>query len=98
MPLTSRIEELCNILNFSFDIVSTVEQFGRWNAKKKIWTGAIVELYAGSDDISLLGFSIFNARLNVVDFAHPIFRTKNFLFIREPDKFGIKWSSFFLVR
>ncbi|XP_043682441.1 glutamate receptor ionotropic, delta-1-like [Vespula pensylvanica] len=91
------LREICITLNFSFNIVSEVEEYGRWNPKKKIWTGAIAELYAGHIDIALSGFSITNARLNVVDFTHPVFKTKNFLVIREPEKFRIKWSSYFLA-
>ncbi|KAF7382219.1 hypothetical protein HZH66_013651 [Vespula vulgaris] len=89
------LREICITLNFSFNIVSEVEEYGRWNPKKKIWTGAIAELYAGHVDIALSGFTITSARLNAVDFTHPVFKTKNFLVIREPEKFGIKWSSYF---
>ncbi|XP_043682442.1 glutamate receptor 1-like [Vespula pensylvanica] len=87
--------ELCVTLNFSLEIVSEAEEYGRWNPEEKSWTGAIAELYAGRADISLSGFSITSARLNAVDFTHPVFKTKNFLVIREPEKFGIKWSSYF---
>ncbi|KAL2749305.1 putative glutamate receptor isoform X1 [Vespula maculifrons] len=89
------LREICITLNFSFNIVSEVEEYGRWNPKQKIWTGAIAELYAGHVDIALSGFTITSARLNAVDFTHPVFKTKNFLVIREPEKFGIKWSSYF---
>ncbi|KAF7383166.1 hypothetical protein HZH68_015015 [Vespula germanica] len=91
------LRELCVTLNFSFDIVSEVGQYGRWNPKKKTWSGAIAELYAGRADISLSEFSITNARLNAVDFTLPILRSKNCLFFREPEIFVIKWSSYFLT-
>ncbi|KAL2713237.1 glutamate receptor 1-like [Vespula squamosa] len=91
------LRELCVTLNFSLEIVSEVEEYGRWNTEEKTWTGAIAELYARRADISLSGFSVTNDRLNVVDFTHPILETENFLVIREPEKFGIKWSSYFLT-
>ncbi|KAF7383150.1 hypothetical protein HZH68_014999 [Vespula germanica] len=91
------LREISITLNFSFNIILEVEEYGRWNPEKNIWTGAIAELYAGHVDIALSGFSITNARLNVVDFTHPVFKTKNFLVIREPEKFQIKWSSYFLA-
>ncbi|XP_043682408.1 glutamate receptor 1-like isoform X1 [Vespula pensylvanica] len=91
------LRELCATLNFSFDIVSEVEQYGRWNPEKKTWSGAIAELYAGRANISLSEFSITNARLNAVDFTLPILISKNCLFFREPELFAIKWSSYFLT-
>ncbi|KAF7382270.1 hypothetical protein HZH66_013702 [Vespula vulgaris] len=91
------LREICVALNFSFDIVSEVKEFGRWNPEKNIWTGAIAELYAGRADISLAGFSITNDRLNVVDFMLPHVITKNYLFIRKPELFAVEWSSHFLT-
>ncbi|XP_046828221.1 probable glutamate receptor isoform X2 [Vespa crabro] len=91
------LNQICITLNVSFDIVSEVEEFGRWNPNKQTWSGAIAELYSGRADISLSGFSITSARLNVVDFTLPITYTKNLLVIQEPEKFGIKWSSHFLT-
>lgn len=57
-------------LNFSIDVVSEVEEYGRWNPKEKNWSGAIAELYAGRADISFSKFSMTSARLNAVDFTH----------------------------
>ncbi|XP_043682444.1 glutamate receptor 1-like [Vespula pensylvanica] len=91
------LREICVALNFSFDIVSEVEEFGRWNPEENTWTGAIAELYAGRADISLAGFSITNDRLNVVDFVLPHVITKNYLFIRKPELFAVEWSSHFLT-
>ncbi|XP_035742760.1 glutamate receptor ionotropic, delta-2-like [Vespa mandarinia] len=91
------LRELCTILNFSFDVVSELQEFGRWNPEKKTWSGAIAELYYGRADISLSGFSVTTDRLNVVDYTLPFLNIKNFLVIQEPEKFGIKWSSHFLT-
>lgn len=91
-------KELCATLNFSVEIVSEVEEHGRWNPKEMTWSGAIAELYAGRADISLSEFSMTNDRLNAVDFTHPVLISKDYLFFREPEIFAIKWSSYFLVR
>ncbi|KAL2713243.1 hypothetical protein V1478_016941 [Vespula squamosa] len=91
------LRELCVALNFSFDIVSEVKEFGRWNPEENIWTGAVAELCAERADISLAGFSITNDRLSAVDFALPHVITKNYLFIRKPEIFAVEWSSHFLT-
>lgn len=92
------LKELSITLNFSFDIVSDVNEHGKWDPKEKTWSGAIAELYTGRADIALAEFSINDDRLNAVDFTLPIFITKNYLYIRKPEKFAVKWSSYFLVR
>lgn len=92
------LTELCATLNFSFDIVSEVEEYGSWNPKDKTWSGAVGELYAGRADISISDISITSARVNVVDFTLPLLLTKKNLYIREPQIFAIIWSSYFLVR
>ncbi|KAL2713230.1 glutamate receptor 1-like isoform X1 [Vespula squamosa] len=89
--------ELCDTLNFSLEIVSKVDEYGRWNPTTKTWSGAIAEMYYGRADISFSGFTISNTRLNVVDFSLPILRSRNYLYIREPEIFAIKWSSYFLT-
>ncbi|KAL2713241.1 LOW QUALITY PROTEIN: glutamate receptor 3-like isoform X3 [Vespula squamosa] len=91
------LRELCVALNFSFDIVSEVKEFGRWNPEEKTWTGAIAELYNGRADIALAMFSITNYRFNAVDFTLPYVITKNYLYIRKPRTFEVKWSSYFLT-
>ncbi|XP_046828254.1 probable glutamate receptor [Vespa crabro] len=91
------LKELCATLNFSFNIVSEVEEHGRWNPKEKTWSGAIAELYTGRADISLSEFSMTNDRLNAVDFTNPVLISKDCLFFREPEIFAIKWSSYFLA-
>ncbi|KAF7401103.1 hypothetical protein HZH68_006923 [Vespula germanica] len=91
------LTELCLTLNFSLNIVSEVEEYGSWNAKEKTWSGAVGELYAERADISISDFSITSARLNAVDFTLPLLLTKKCLYIREPQIFAIKWSSFFLA-
>ncbi|XP_035732953.1 uncharacterized protein LOC118446415 isoform X4 [Vespa mandarinia] len=91
------LRELSMTLNFSFNIVSEVEEYGSWNLKEKTWSGAVGELYAGRADISISDFSITSARLNAVDFTLPLLLSKKCLYIREPEIFAIKWSSFFLT-
>ncbi|XP_046828271.1 glutamate receptor 1-like [Vespa crabro] len=91
------LNELSAALNFTFDIVSEMEEYGRWNPKEKTWSGAIAEVHAGRADIALAEFSINNDRLNAVDFTLPIFISKNYLFIRKPETFAVKWSSYFLT-
>ncbi|XP_046821639.1 glutamate receptor ionotropic, delta-2-like isoform X2 [Vespa crabro] len=91
------LTELCVTLNCSFKIVSEVNEHGSWNAKKNTWSGAIGELYVGRADISISDFSMTSARLNVVDFTFPLLLSKNFLYIKEPKIFAIKWSSYFLT-
>ncbi|KAF7382232.1 hypothetical protein HZH66_013664 [Vespula vulgaris] len=90
-------KELSVNLNFSFDIVSEVNEHGRWNPRTKTWSGAIAELYYGRADISLSEFSMTNARLNAVDFTLPILNSKDCLFFKNPKIFAIKWSSYFLT-
>ncbi|XP_047367689.1 glutamate receptor 3-like [Vespa velutina] len=89
------LKELSVTLNFSLDIVSKMEEHGRWNARKKAWSGAIAELHGGRADIALAEFSITHERLNSVDFTIPIFTSKNCLFIRKPERHAIKWTSYF---
>ncbi|KAL2712483.1 hypothetical protein V1478_018006 [Vespula squamosa] len=89
------LKELCVTLNFSLKIVSKVNEYGRWNPKENTWSGAIGEIYAGRADISISDFSMTSARLNVVDFTLPLVFSKNCIFIKEPNKFAIKWSSYF---
>ncbi|XP_047349712.1 glutamate receptor ionotropic, kainate glr-3-like [Vespa velutina] len=91
------LKELCMTLNCSFNIVSEVNEHGSWNTKKNTWSGAIGELYVGRADISISDFSMTSARLNVVDFTFPLLLSKNFLYIKEPKIFAIKWSSYFLT-
>ncbi|XP_035718041.1 uncharacterized protein LOC118439891 [Vespa mandarinia] len=92
------LRNLCVTLNFSVNIVSEVEEYGNWNSKEKTWSGAVGELYAGRADISIGDFTITGPRLNAVDFTLPLLLTKKCLYIREPQIFAIKWSSFILVR
>nr|XP_050852359.1 glutamate receptor 1-like isoform X1 [Vespula vulgaris] len=89
------LKELSVTLNFSLKIVSKVNEYGRWNPKENTWSGAIGEIYAGRADISISDFSMTSARLNVVDFTMPLVFSKNCIFIKEPNKFAIKWSSYF---
>ncbi|XP_035733003.1 glutamate receptor ionotropic, delta-1-like [Vespa mandarinia] len=89
--------ELCETLNFSFDIVSEVEEYGSWNPKEKTWSGAMGELHAGRADISISDFAMTSARLNVVDFTFPLLISRNSLYIQEPRAFAIGWSSYFLA-
>ncbi|KAF7382215.1 hypothetical protein HZH66_013647 [Vespula vulgaris] len=91
------LRELCVTLNFSFDIVSQVKAYGRWNSREKTWSGAIAELYYGRADISLSDFSMTNDRLNAVDFTIPLMTSKNILVIREPENLAVQWSSHFLI-
>ncbi|XP_043487209.1 glutamate receptor 1-like isoform X1 [Polistes fuscatus] len=91
------LEELCVSLNFSFNIVSNIEEYGRWDPKEKTWTGAIAEISSKRADVSLSDFSMTSARLNVVDFTFPLLVTKNYLHIQEPHIFAIEWSTYFLA-
>ncbi|KAF7382217.1 hypothetical protein HZH66_013649 [Vespula vulgaris] len=91
------LKELCEILNFSFNIVSEVEEYGKWNPEKKTWSGGIAELYTGRADISISEFIISKDRFNIVDFTHPVFNYKNIFVIREPKNCIIQWSSYFLT-
>ncbi|KAI4493411.1 hypothetical protein M0804_001587 [Polistes exclamans] len=90
-------QELCVTLNFSFSIVSTVNEYGRWNQKENTWTGAVGEIYAGRADIAIADISMTSERLDAVDFTFPLLLSKNNLYIREPEIFAIKWSSYFLT-
>nr|XP_050866043.1 glutamate receptor ionotropic, delta-1-like [Vespula vulgaris] len=89
------LKELCHTLNFSFNIVSEVEDFGRWNSENKTWSGGIAELYTGRADISISDFIINNDRFNAVDFTHSLFNYKNILVIRKPKNLAIQWCSYF---
>nr|XP_050851476.1 glutamate receptor 1-like isoform X3 [Vespula vulgaris] len=91
------LRELCVTLNFSFKVVSEVDSYGLWDPKENIWTGAIGELYSGRADVSFSAFSMTKARLNVVDFTFPLLASKISLYIREPELFAFKWSSYFLT-
>nr|KAF7425196.1 hypothetical protein H0235_007634 [Vespula pensylvanica] len=91
------LRELCVTLNFTFNIVSEVEEYGSWNPKEKTWSGAVGELYAGRADISISDFSITSARFNAVDFTFPLLISRNCLYIQEPHIFAIQWSSYFLA-
>ncbi|XP_043670262.1 uncharacterized protein LOC122630145 [Vespula pensylvanica] len=91
------LRELCVNLNFSFKVVSEVETYGRWNPEENMWTGAIGELNSGRADICFSGFSMTNARLNIVDFTFPLVDSRIFFYIREPDLFAFNWSSYFLT-
>ncbi|XP_047350367.1 glutamate receptor ionotropic, delta-1-like [Vespa velutina] len=89
------LKELSVTLNFSLKIVSSVDEYGIWNSEKNTWSGAIGEIYSGRADISISDFSMTSARLNVVDFTFPLIFTKHCIYIKEPNKFTIKWSSYF---
>nr|XP_050851472.1 glutamate receptor 2-like [Vespula vulgaris] len=91
------LRELCVNLNFSFKIVSEVDTYGKWDSKNNTWTGAIGELYSGRADVSFSAFTMTKARLNAVDFTFPLVTSKVSLYIREPEIFEIKWSSYFLT-
>ncbi|KAI4485056.1 hypothetical protein M0802_012814 [Mischocyttarus mexicanus] len=91
------LTELCTTLNFSFYVVSEVDEYGSWNQHENTWSGAIGEIYSGRADISFSDFAMSSARLNVVDFSFPLFRTKNSLFFRDPHIYAIKWSTYFLT-
>ncbi|XP_046821722.1 glutamate receptor ionotropic, kainate glr-3-like isoform X1 [Vespa crabro] len=91
------LEELIGMLNFTFDIVAELDEYGSWNPKEKSWSGAMGELYAGHADICLSDFSMTSARLNIVDFTLPLLTSKNYLYIKKPQLFAINWSSYFLV-
>ncbi|KAL2713240.1 glutamate receptor 3-like isoform X3 [Vespula squamosa] len=91
------IKELCRTLNFSFNVVSEVKEYGRWNPKEKTWSGGIAEIYYGRADISISDFIINKDRLNVVDYTIPFYKSKNILVIREPENLAVQWSSHFLI-
>ncbi|XP_046828144.1 glutamate receptor 3-like isoform X3 [Vespa crabro] len=91
------IRELCVALNFSFNVVSEVEEYGRWDPERKIWSGGIAELYTGRADISISDFIITNDRLKVVNFTLPFLNSKNVLVIRVPENLRIQLSSYFLT-
>ncbi|XP_046828262.1 glutamate receptor ionotropic, kainate 5-like [Vespa crabro] len=91
------IRELCVALNFSFNVVSEVEEYGRWDPERKIWSGGIAELYTGRADISISDFIITNDRLKVVNFTLPFLNSKNILVIRVPENLRIQLSSYFLT-
>ncbi|XP_043669881.1 glutamate receptor ionotropic, delta-2-like isoform X2 [Vespula pensylvanica] len=90
-------KELCMTLNCSFEIVSEINEYGIWNSEENTWSGAIGEIYEGRADISLSDFSMTSARLNIVDFTFPLLLSENCLYIQEPKKFAIKWSSYFIT-
>ncbi|KAI4485059.1 hypothetical protein M0802_012817 [Mischocyttarus mexicanus] len=89
------LTELCTTLNFSFYVVSEVEEYGSWNQYENTWSGAIGEIYYGRADISISDFAMTSSRLNVVDFSFPFFLTRNCFFFRDPHIFAIKWSTYF---
>ncbi|XP_043682406.1 glutamate receptor ionotropic, delta-1-like isoform X3 [Vespula pensylvanica] len=91
------LRELCDTLNFSFNIVSEVKEYGRWNPDEKTWSGGMAELYTGRADISISDFMINNDRLNVIDYTIPLLTSKNILVIRQPENLTIQWSSHFLT-
>ncbi|KAI4485058.1 hypothetical protein M0802_012816 [Mischocyttarus mexicanus] len=91
------LQELCVSLNFSFNVIAEIEEYGRWDPKNEVWTGAIAEISSKRADVSLSDFSMTSARLNVVDFTFPLLITKNYLHIQEPNIFAIEWSTYFLA-
>ncbi|KAL2712484.1 hypothetical protein V1478_018007 [Vespula squamosa] len=90
------LQELCVTLNFSFKIISEIETYGKWDPKKNTWTGAIGEIYSGRADISFSAFTMTKARSNAIDFTFPLIKSKIFLYVREPEMFEIRWSSYFI--
>ncbi|KAK2576889.1 hypothetical protein KPH14_005514 [Odynerus spinipes] len=91
------LRELCVTLNFTFEIVSKVDEYGVQNPQDGSWTGAVGELYAGRGDISISDFSMTSARLNVVDFTLPLLLSKCSIYIKEPNIIAVNWSSYFLA-
>ncbi|KAI4485055.1 hypothetical protein M0802_012823 [Mischocyttarus mexicanus] len=89
--------ELCTALNFSFNVVSEVEDYGTWNKQTNTWTGAMGEMYSGRADISISDFSMTSVRLNFVDFTLPLLLSDTCIYIQDPQIFTVKWSSYFLT-
>ncbi|KAF7382229.1 hypothetical protein HZH66_013661 [Vespula vulgaris] len=77
--------EFCDILNFSFNIVSEVKEYGRWNPNEKTWSGGMAELYTGRADICISNFIINNDRLNATHYTISFLNSKIILVIREPE-------------
>ncbi|KAI4485051.1 hypothetical protein M0802_012818 [Mischocyttarus mexicanus] len=91
------LSELCATLNFSIDVVSKVDEYGRLDPKENSWSGAIGEIYSRRADISPSGFFMSGVKLNVVDFTLPIIISTDILYLKDPHMLGIKWSSYFFV-
>ncbi|XP_015175803.1 PREDICTED: uncharacterized protein LOC107066062, partial [Polistes dominula] len=87
-------KELSVALNFSY-IISEVSGHGSWNKQENSWNEALNKIISGHADISLADFSMTSVRMNNFDFSLPIIIGENNLFFREPEKFTIKWSSYF---
>lgn len=91
------IRELSATLNFTIDVVSEVEEYGLWNSKKNVWSGAVGEILAGRADISISDFSMTSDRSDVVDFTFPLVISTNSLYIKKPEAFSIVWLFYFQV-
>ncbi|XP_047350330.1 glutamate receptor ionotropic, delta-2-like [Vespa velutina] len=91
------LSELSETANFTLNIVKFVKEYGRWDEKKKIWTGAVGEIASGRADISISEFSLTNSRLNVVDYIAPIIISPLHFYIKDPLLYGTKWTGHFKV-
>lgn len=89
--------ELSATLNFTIDIVSEVKEYGNWDSKKNVWSGAIGEILAGHADISISDFAMSSEEFEVVDFSFPLLFATNKFYIQKLREFEIDWSSYFQV-
>nr|KAF7398298.1 hypothetical protein H0235_016306 [Vespula pensylvanica] len=66
------------LFNFSLEIVSEVEEYGKWNPKEKTWSGAMAELYTGYVEISLSDTGHINNMTTVLSKHNPFTDFVNF--------------------
>lgn len=91
------LEELAYSLNFTFDIVSRMTEYGLWNHQNRSWSGVMGEIVSGRADFAIADMSMTTFRVYYVDFTLPLIISKNVLYIKEPRSCGVKWLGYFQV-
>jgi len=89
--------ELSEVMNFTMEILEPIEEFGGFNQRKKMWTGAIGQLANNEADVGISAFTITTSRQTVIDFTIPLIRSQNRLYFRHPRTSSVQWSLYLKV-